>query len=146
MVHEDEAKVLAMQAIAARVKQALDERHLDVLQGADMVHAVEVCHVCGPFDHALPRHTAFRTFDLNGDGCLSRAELLDMFTSLDTGVSPAQLQMVIRASDSNTDGYMNYRVSAVFRYPSFACIVVCDGFVLTMAVLCVLHRVSHRSL
>lgn len=46
---------------------------------------------------------------MNGDGCLSRAELMDMFVSLHTGVSPAQLQEIIRASDSNADGYISYQ-------------------------------------
>ena len=52
---------------------------------------------------------AFKAFDVNGDGCLSRAELMTMFVSLNTGVSPAQLQEIIRASDANSDGYISYQ-------------------------------------
>ena len=112
MIHADQAQVVMLQGIASRIKAAIDEQGIDVFHGGvptEWWHAHSPNNISHGACHTGFVCTAFKAFDVNGDGCLSRAELMTMFVSLNTGVSPAQLQEIIRASDANSDGYISYQ-------------------------------------
>ncbi|KAJ2560600.1 hypothetical protein GGH95_004822, partial [Coemansia sp. RSA 1836] len=52
---------------------------------------------------------AFRKFDKNGDGFITKAELAEIMTKLGENVSAADLQAWIESHDANKDGRINYK-------------------------------------
>ncbi|KAJ2333552.1 hypothetical protein GGI00_002278 [Coemansia sp. RSA 2681] len=52
---------------------------------------------------------AFRKFDKNGDGFITKAELAEAMTKLVGNVSDAELQAWIKNNDADKDGRINYK-------------------------------------